>query len=198
MIEADNFWHQKTFESILTDLQRMWNEGIHEQEDISMYCTENSKIDNEMDRVEVIDLCSESKTKNGEQHEGKESTKQESQDKMKTNAIARMKGKNRHEEGKPTTKNEENETVMMCWEVLKGSLKKEPHEESENEGEKPVKKTQKQKHEEEHVEPTLNKGNQLKISIEQFSSETESDGSTLDTQETEQQELVYIMNLKGG
>ena len=34
--------------------------------------------------------------------------------------------------------------------------------------------------------------------IEEFSWETESDGSTLDTQETEQQELVYIMNLKGG
>ena len=27
------------------------------------YCTENSEIDNEMDRVEIIDLCSESKTK---------------------------------------------------------------------------------------------------------------------------------------
>ena len=62
MIEVDNFWHQKTFKSILTDLQRMWNEGIHEQEVISMYCTENSEIDNEMDGVEVIDLCSESKT----------------------------------------------------------------------------------------------------------------------------------------
>ena len=35
-----------------------------------------------------------------------------------------------------------------------------------NEGGKPIGKTQKQKHEEEHVEPTLNTGNQLKISIE--------------------------------
>ena len=87
---------------------------------------------------------------------------------------------------------------MMCWEVLKGSPRKEPHEESENDGEKPVKKMQKQKDEEEHVEPTLNKGNQLKISIEEFSWETEGDRSTLDTQETEQQQLVYLMNLKGG
>ena len=37
-----------------------------------------------------------------------------------------------------------------------------------------------------------------KISIKEFSWETEDDGSTLDTQETEQQELVYIMNLNGG
>ena len=65
MIEADNYWHQKTFESVLTNLQRMWNKGIHEQEDISMYCTENSEMDSKMDRVEVIDLCSESKTENG-------------------------------------------------------------------------------------------------------------------------------------
>ena len=46
-----------------------------------MYCTENCKIDNKMDGEEVIDLCSASWTKNGEQDKGKESTKQESQDK---------------------------------------------------------------------------------------------------------------------
>ena len=33
---------------------------------------------------------------------------------------------------------------------------------------------------------------------EEFSWETEDHRSTLDSQETEQQELVYIMNLKGG
>ena len=26
MIEEDNFWHQKTFEAVLTDLQRRWDE----------------------------------------------------------------------------------------------------------------------------------------------------------------------------
>ena len=96
------------------------------------------------------------------------------------------------------TENKENETVMMCWEVLKDSLRKEPHVESENKGEKPVEKMQKPKDEEEHVEPTLNTGNPLKISIEEFSWETEDDGSMLDTQETEQPHLMYIMNLDGG
>ena len=84
---------------------------------------------------------------------------------------------------------------MMCWENLKDSQGKEPHIESENEGEKSVKKMQKPKDEEEHVEPSLNTGNRLKISIEEFSWETEDDGFTLDTQETEQPQLVYIMNL---
>ena len=46
MIEADNYWHQKTFESVLTDLWRMWNKGIYQQQDTSIYCTENSKMDN--------------------------------------------------------------------------------------------------------------------------------------------------------
>ena len=55
--------------------------------------------------------------------------------------------------------NEENETATMCWDILKDSPRKGPHVESENEGEKPVKKTQKPKDEEEHVEPTLNIGN---------------------------------------
>ena len=151
-----------------------------------------------MDGVEVIDLCSVSQMKNGELREGKESTKQESQGKMKTNTIVRMKDKNRPGKGKPTAEKEENETAMMCWEDLKDSPRKETHRESENEGEKPIEKMQKPKDEEEHVEPTLNTGNQLKISIEEFSWETEDEGSTLDTQETEQPQLVYIMNLKGG
>ena len=87
MIEVDKFWHQKTFESVLTDLWKMWNEGIHEQDDDAMYCTEIGEIYYEMDRVEVIDLCSASQTKNGERDKGKESTNQESHDKMKTKAI---------------------------------------------------------------------------------------------------------------
>ena len=31
-----------------------------------MYCKENSEMDNKMDGVEVIELCSESKTENNE------------------------------------------------------------------------------------------------------------------------------------
>ena len=101
MIEMDIFWHQKTFESVLTDLWKMWKEGIHELENTSMYCTENSEIDNEMDGVEVIDLCSVSQTKNNECCKGKESAKQESQDKMKTDAINRMEDGNRPTKSKP-------------------------------------------------------------------------------------------------
>ena len=59
MIEVDNFWHLKTFEVVLTNLQRRWDEQIYEQKDMSMYCTENSEINDEMDGIEVIDLCSE-------------------------------------------------------------------------------------------------------------------------------------------
>ena len=81
---------------------------------------------------------------------------------MKINTIVRKKGKNRPGESRSMTKNKEKETAMMCWEVLNHFPKKEPHEKMKNEGEKPIGKTQKQKHEEEHVEPTLNTGNQLK------------------------------------
>ena len=28
MIELDNFWHHKTFESVMSDLRNMWMEGI--------------------------------------------------------------------------------------------------------------------------------------------------------------------------
>ena len=64
MIKTDVFWHQKMFQSILSNLQKMWTEGIHELEDASIYCTENAENDDEMDRAEVIDLCSVNQTKN--------------------------------------------------------------------------------------------------------------------------------------
>ena len=43
MIETDIFWHDKMFESVLSNLWKMWMEGIHELENTSMYCTENAE-----------------------------------------------------------------------------------------------------------------------------------------------------------
>ena len=37
MIEVDNFWYLKTFEAVLTNLQRSWDEVINEQKDVSMH-----------------------------------------------------------------------------------------------------------------------------------------------------------------
>ena len=62
---------------------------------------------------------------------------------------------------------------MMCWESTENFVEKEHREEPEKMTNKPVETTEKQKHEEEHVEPTLNIGNRLKISIEEFSWERE-------------------------
>ena len=62
----------------------------------------------------------------------------------------------------------------------------------------PVEKTEKQKHEEEHVGPTLDTGSRLKISSKEFSWEREADTSTLETEEPNQQEVVYITNLEDG
>ena len=64
MIESDNFWHCKTFESVMSDPRNMWTEGIQELENSRMYCTNNDKDNNEMDGVEVIDLCSVSQSIN--------------------------------------------------------------------------------------------------------------------------------------
>ena len=134
MIEVDNFWHLKTFEAVLTNLWRRWDEVIHKQKDVFMHCTENSKINDEMDGIELIDLCSKTQTNTGEIHDGEESTKQGSQDNMKSKTIARLESKNRPEKDNQMAESEENETVMMSWENLEDSPGKEPHEESENKG----------------------------------------------------------------
>ena len=97
-----------------------------------------------------------------------------------------------------TTKNDKVESAMMCSELTSDFLKEETHEESEKVAKKPVKKAEKQEHEEEHDRPTLDTGSQLKISIEEFSWERETNASTLETEEPNQQQVVYIMNLEDG
>ena len=87
---------------------------------------------------------------------------------------------------------------MMCCEPASNFLKVETHEEAEKVAKKPAEKMEKQKHEEEHVSPTLDTGSRLKISIKEFSWEREDNGSTLEMEEPEQQEVVYITNLKDG
>ena len=83
MIESDNFWHRKTFESVMSNLRNMWSEGIQELENACMCCTDGDKNNNEMDGIEVIDLCSVSRCRNDTISKGKVSAMQESQDKSK-------------------------------------------------------------------------------------------------------------------
>ena len=158
MIESDNFWHRKMFESVMSSLWNMRTEGIGELENTHMHCTNNDKTNNEMDGVEVIDLCSVSQSKNDAFSEGKESTKQESQDKSKYNAADKMEVELRTTRSKYTTRNEKVESAMMCWDSTSNFMEEEPHKEPEKVAKKPVEKTEKQKHEEGHVEPTLNTG----------------------------------------
>ena len=175
MIETDGFWHHKTFESVLSDLQNMWKEEICELENASMYCTNNAKNDDEMYGVEVIDLCSTSKTKTEGHGKGKESAKQESQDKTKSDTSDRMRNKNRTKMSRSMTKKGEDETAMMCWEDMTDLPEKEPCKEQEKVEKKPVEKMEKPKNEKEHVKPILNIGNRLKILIKEFSWEREDD-----------------------
>ena len=146
----------------------------------------------------MIDLCSASQSKTDTFSEGKESTKQESQDKSKHDGTDKMEVELKSMRRKSTTKKEKVESAMMCWESTSNFLKEETHKEPEKMAKKPVEKMEMQKHEEDHVGPTLDTGSQQKISIKEFSWEREDNGSTLETEEPKQQEIVYIMNLKEG
>ena len=198
MIESDNFWHRKTFESVMSNLQNMWAEGIQELGNAHMYCTNNNENNNEMDGVEAIDLCSVSQSKNDTFSDRKEHAKQESQDKSKHDGMDKMEVELKTMRNESTTKMKKVESAMMCWEPTSNLSKEETHEEPEKVAKKPAEKTEKQKHEEEHVRPTLDTGSQLEISIEEFSWEREADRSTLETEEPDQQQIVYITNLKDG
>ena len=169
MIEADNFCHYQTFESVKRDLQNMWSEGIQELENARTHCTNDDKNNNEMEEIEVIDLCSVSQCENNSIPEGKESEMQESQDRSKHDETDRKLDEFTTVRDDPTTKKDNVESAMMCWEPTENPEEEEPHDEQEKKANKLVETTEKQKHEEEHVGPTLVTGNRLKISIEEFS-----------------------------
>ena len=168
MIESDDFCHHQTFESVKNDLRNMWSEGIQELENARAHCTDGDENNNDMDGVEVIDLCSMSRSKNDMISEGKESAMQESQGKSKHDETNKKGAKLKTVRNKSTTKKDNVESAMMCWESTESFVEKEHREEPEKMTNKPVETMEKQKHEEEHVEPTLNIGNRLKISIEKL------------------------------
>ena len=147
-----------------------------------MRCTDDDENNNEMDGIEVIDLCSVSWCRNDAISEGKESAMQESQDKSKHNEMDKKVDELKTIRDQSTTKKDNVESAMMCWESTESLTEEELCDEPEKVANKLVKTTEKQKHEEEHVEPTLDTSNRLKISIEEFSWEREGDGSTLGTE----------------
>ena len=183
----------------MSDLRNMWTEGMRELENTHMHCTNNDDHNNELDGVEVINLCSVSQSKSDASVAGKESTKQESQDKSKHDAVDKMEAELRTMRSKSLNKIERVKSVMMCWESMSNFTEEEPHKEQIKEVvKKSVKKMEKPKHEEDHVEPTINTGNRLKNLIKELSWEREDNRSTLETEELEQDQVVYIANLKNG
>ena len=198
MIEADNFCHYQTFESVKRDLRNMWSEGIQELENARSHCTNNDENNDEMEEIEVIDLCSVSRCENDPIPEGEESAIQENQDRSKHDETDRKLEEFTTVRDNPTTKKGNVESAMMCWEPIENLEEEESHDEQEEKANMLVETTEKQKHEEEHVGPTLVTGNRLITSIEEFSWEKEDDESTFETEEPESGQLVYITNLENG
>ena len=198
MIESDNFGHHQTFESVKSDLRNMWSGGIQELKNAHTHCTDDDENNNEMDGIEVIDLRSVSRCGNDTISEGKESAVQESQDKLKHDETNKKFDKLKTIRDKSTTKKNNVKSAMMCWESTESLAEKEHRKEPEKMANILVEMMEKPKHEEDHVESTLNTGNRLKISIEEFSREREGNRNTLGTEEPEQQEVVYITNLEDG
>ena len=54
MIEADNFYHYQTLESVKSDLWNMWSEGIQELENARNHCTNDDENNNEMEGIEGL------------------------------------------------------------------------------------------------------------------------------------------------
>ena len=131
MIESDNFCHHNTFESVKSSLRNMWSEGIQELENSCTHCMDDNKHNNEMDEIEVIDLCSVSQCGNNTISEGKESAMQESQDKSKHDETNKKAAELKTVRDEYTTEKDNVESAMMCWESTESLAEKEYREEPE-------------------------------------------------------------------
>ena len=129
MIDADNFCHYQTFESVKSDLRNMWSEGIQELENARTHCTNDDKNNNEMEGIEVIDLCSVSRSKKDSIPKGKESAMQESQDRSKHDETDRKLDEFTTVRDDPTIKKDNVESAMMCWEPTENLEEEEPRDE---------------------------------------------------------------------
>ena len=128
MIESDNFCHHQTFESVKSDLRNMWSDGIQELENARIHFTDGDENNNDMDGVEAIDLCSVSRCGNDTISEGKESALQESQDKWKHDETNKKVAEWKTIRDESTTKNDNVESAMMCWESTGSFIEKEHRE----------------------------------------------------------------------
>ena len=109
----------------------MWSEGIQELENARMRCTDDDKNNTEMDGIDVINLCSVSWCRNYTISEGKESAMQESQDKLKHDETNKKVDELKTVRDENTTKKDNVESTMMCWESAESLAEKEHREEPE-------------------------------------------------------------------
>ena len=139
----------------MSNLQNMWSEGIQELENVHMHCTNNAENNNEIDGIEVINLCSVSRCKNDAVSERRRKRKGRKSGQSKNDETDKKVAELKTIRDKSTTKKDNVKSAMMCWEPTENLAEEEPHEEPERVTNKPVEKTENQKHEEEHVGPTL-------------------------------------------
>ena len=143
MIELDNFWHRKTFESVMSNLRNMWSEGIQELENAHMRCTDDGKNNNEMDGIEVIDLCSVSRCRSDAISEGKESAMQECHNNLKHDEADKKVDELKTVRDKSTAKKDNVESTMMCWASAESRAEDELCEEAEKVANKLLETTEK-------------------------------------------------------
>ena len=62
MIDMDVFWHQKTFGTVLAELQRNQDEKVNEQDVEAKDVKVNKQNVERENEKEVIDLCDETQT----------------------------------------------------------------------------------------------------------------------------------------
>ena len=186
MIDADIFWYEKTFRAILVELQKIRNgETI-------------AQADEELSKDE-INHCDESHAMFDDQRLNKEEKTQQDDEVTKSVSVISKVQKNWPRKHFQINEYENYESAMMCWESLEDSKQERrkrktigrDEETNDDKGKQDAEMDNK-----EHIKSTVYTGNQLKISAEELKLGVDDDASTLTTQETLVNNLVYITNIQ--
>ena len=129
----------------MSNIRNMWSKGIQELENMRMHCTDDDENNNEMDGIEVIDICSVSRCRSDAISEGKESAIQESQDKSKHDETDKKVAELKTIRDEYTTKKDIVKSAMMCWESTESLAEEELREEPEMLANKLLETMEKQK-----------------------------------------------------
>ena len=188
MIDTDIFWNGKTFRAILMELRKIRN-----GETIAQSSEEHSE--------DAIHNCDESHAMFDDQRLYKGEKTQQDDEVTKSISVTSKAQKDWPRKCFQIDENKNYKSAMMCWESMEDSKQESKKRKTiarDEEMNDDKEKRDDEMDDKKHIQHTVYMGNRLNIPVEELKLGVDDDASTLATQETLVENLVFIMNIQEG